>query len=142
MRIILKFPTWASMPNEAEVAGVDYVIQWAKKRKIKVTPTHRDGVGYDLKFEYPDGSVEKIEVKGSRKPHAIPDMRVSEFEKFELKADYMYVVGNVLAKGNERLYRIPKSAIKAEHLSLRQTYHIRRFQGRKNMEKYLFKEEH
>jgi len=124
------------MPNEAELRSIEFVKRWAEKKGITVRKPSSKGAGYDLEFVHPDGGVEKIEVKGSSKVYSIPDMRVSEFEGKSLKADFLYVVGNVLSPGEEHLYVIPRGALKPENLRLRQTYFISRFQTKINMEKY------
>lgn len=115
-----------------------FVRKWAEKElRVHVQDVSKAGRGYDYEFHFRDGRVEKVEVKGTRKPYGIPDMRTSEFRDKRLKADYMLVVGNVLSLGEERLYKIPREAIKDDNLKPRHTYHIARFQGKKNMEKYL-----
>ena len=123
------------MVNRQEQAAMKFVKDWAKKQKITVRDAHGKGVGYDYEFIHPDGKTEKVEVKGTKKEYKIPDMSVKEFEKKRLIADFLFVIGNVLSK--ERiLYKIPREAIKPENLKLKETYHIRRFQNRKNMGKY------
>lgn len=124
------------MVNRQEQAAMKFVRDWAEKRKITVKDTHGKGVGYDYEFIYPDGKIEKVEVKGTKKEHKIPDMSVKEFHKKKLIADYLFVVGNVLGK-DRILYKIPRKAIKPENLKLKETYHIRRFQNRKNMDRYV-----
>ena len=115
-----------------------FVKDWAEKRKIAVKDMHGKGVGYDYEFIHPDGKTEKVEVKGTKKEYKIPDMSVKEFHKKRLIADSLFVVGNVLSK-EKILYRIPREAFKPGNLKLKETYHISRFQNRKNMEKYIAK---
>jgi hypothetical protein len=114
-----------------------FVKNWAEKKRIKVKEKSRKGVGYDYEFIYPDGKTAKVEVKGTEKNLGIPDMSVREFDKEKkLKADFLLVVCNVLSK-QKTLYKIPRKAIKPENLVLKQTYHIRRFQNKKCMGKYI-----
>lgn len=125
------------MVNQQEQIAMKFVKDWAEKQKIKVEEKYRMGVGYDYEFIHPHGKTEKVEVKGTKKEYKIPDMSVREFdEKKKLKADFLLVVGNVLSK-EKILYKIPRKDIKPENLSLKQTFHIRKFQKRKNMEKYI-----
>jgi hypothetical protein len=125
------------MVNQQEQTAMKFVKDWAEKQKIVVRKTSRMGFGYDYEFTHPDGRTEKVEVKGTKKEYKIPDMSVREFdEKKRLKADFLLVVGNVLNK-EKILYRIPRKDIKPENLSLKQTFHIRKFQNRKNMKKYV-----
>jgi len=127
------------MVNQQEQIAMKFVKDWAEKQKITVKEKHRMGVGYDYEFIYPDGKTEKVEVKGTKKEYKIPDMSDTEFDKKKrLKADFLLVVGNVLSE-EKVLYKIPRKAIKPENLSPKQTFHVRRFQNRKNMEKYLVK---
>jgi len=126
------------MVNRQEQIAMKFIKDWAEKQKIRVEEKHRKGVGYDYEFVYPNGRIEKIEVKGTEKDLKIPDMSVREFDKKRLKADFLLVVGNVLSK-QKVLYKIPRKAIKPEDLVLKKTYHIRRFQNRKSMGKYTVK---
>jgi hypothetical protein len=123
------------MVNQQEQAAMKFVRGWAEKQKIIVKPTHREGVGYDYEFTYPDGKVEKIEVKGTKGIDKIPDMSAREFENKILKADFLLVVGNLLNE-EKILYKIPRQAIGKNNLLLKQSYQICKFQNRKNMQKY------
>jgi hypothetical protein len=127
------------MTNGPEVKAMRYVRKWAKEHRITPRDMSRKGLGYDYLFVYHDGRTEKVEVKGVSKPYGIPDMRLNEFRNKRLKADYLMVVGNATSPRRERLYRIPRNAIKPKNLKLLQTYRIIRFQGKKNMEKYRVK---
>jgi hypothetical protein len=125
--------------NQQEQIAIDFVRSWAEKKGIRVEPTSRKGVGYDYQFIYPDGKIEKIEVKGTEKNLRIPDMSVREFDKNKtLRADFLLVVGKVLSE-QKVLYRILRKAIKPENLFLKETYHIRRSQNRKCMGRYVVK---
>lgn len=124
------------MVNRQEQIAMKFVKDWAEKQNIRVEDKHGGGVGYHYEFIYPDGRIEKVEVKGTKKEYKIPDMSVKEFEKKTLIADFLFVVGNVFNK-EKILYKIPREAIKPENLKLKETYHIRRFQNRKNMKKYI-----
>jgi len=116
-----------------------FVKDWAEKKRITVEEKSRKGVGYDYQFIYPNGRIEKIEVKGTEKNLKIPDMSVREFDKKKrLKADFLLVVGNVFGR-QKVLYKIPRKALRPENLVLKETYHIRRFQNRKSMGKYVVK---
>ena len=56
-------------------------------------------------------------------------MWVSEFDNNKrLKADFLFVVGNILKKGKEVKYLIPREEIKPDNLRLLQTYNLRCFQ--------------
>ncbi|MCL5252847.1 MAG: hypothetical protein M1351_02000 [Candidatus Thermoplasmatota archaeon] len=58
-----------------------------------------------------------------KKNGGIPDMRISEFDKKILIANYLYVVGKVGKSDDERmLYVIPRDEIKPEKLKLLSTY--------------------
>jgi hypothetical protein len=128
------------MVNRQERIAMKFVKNWAEKKRIKVEEKSRKGVGYDYEFIYPDGKTAKVEVKGTEKNLGIPDMSVREFDKEKkLKADFLLVVCNVLSK-RKTLYKIPRKAIKPENLVLKQTYHIRRFQNKKRMGKYIVNE--
>ncbi len=124
------------MTNKPETEAMRFVSKWAISKGITPRDVSRKGLGYDYQFTCADGKIEKVEVKGVSKPYGIPDMRVNEFRSRRLKADYLLVVGNAMSPGKQRLYRIPRNAIKPTNLILLQTYRITRFQGKKNMEKY------
>jgi hypothetical protein len=123
------------MVNQQEQAAMKFVRDWAEKQQISVKSTHRAGVGYDYEFKYPDGKVEKVEVKGTKGIDKIPDLSLREFDNKILKADFLLVVGNVLDE-KKVLYKIPKQAICNDNLLLKQSYQICKFQNRKNMQKY------
>ena len=93
----------ASTNSRASVHGTPFK-DTSREDKLGVS---RKGLGYDYQFTYASGKVEKVEVKGVRKPYGIPDMRVKEFQSKRLKADYLLVVGNAMSPGKERLYKIP-----------------------------------
>jgi hypothetical protein len=124
------------MPNTPESAAMRFVRRWAQSKGIAVKDVSRSGLGYDYRFTYHDGKIEKVEVKGISKPYGIPDMRVNEFRNKRLKADHLLVVGCATSPKKRRLYKIPRNAIKPNNLKLLQTYRITRFQAKKNMEKY------
>jgi hypothetical protein len=126
------------MVNRQEQIAMKFVKDWAEKKRILVEEKSRKGVGYDYQFIYPNGRTEKIEVKGTEKNLKIPDMSVREFDKKTLRADFLLVVGNVFSK-QKVLYKIPRKALRPDNLVLKKTYHIRRFQNRKCMGKYLVK---
>jgi hypothetical protein len=112
-----------------------FVRDWAEKQQITVKPTSREGVGYDYEFNYPNGKVQKIEVKGTKGIDKIPDISSREFDNKILKADFLFVVGNVLDE-KKVLYKIPRQAIGNDNLLLKESYQICKFQNRKNMQKY------
>jgi hypothetical protein len=124
------------MANKPEVEAMQFVRKWAKSKGIDPIDVSHSGRGYDYQFKHEDGKIEKVEVKGVSKSYGIPDMRVNEFRNKRLKADYLFVVGNVATHRKRRVYKIPRNAIKPKNLILLQTYRITRFQGKKNMEKY------
>ena len=123
--------------ERAETLGIKKFIKWVGKRG-KITDTSRDGVGYDFKVKWHKMRlIETYEVKGSSKTHKIPDMSIREFNnKGILKADWLFVVGNVNKKGKEVIYKIPRKAIKKDNLKLKQAYHIAKFQNKKTMSHY------
>ncbi len=123
--------------DRAEIIGINIFKEWVGN-KGEITNTSRVGVGYDFEVKWLDtGLVEKYEVKGTTKILKIPDMSIVEFDDNQsLKADYLFVVGNVLDIGNEVLYKIPRNALSPENLKLKQTYHIRLFQNRNKMGSY------
>jgi hypothetical protein len=124
------------MVNQQENEAIKFVVNWAESQGINVYNFHKKGVGYDLEFKYPDGKVEKVEVKGTKAVYRVPDLSVREFKDKKLKADYLLVVGNVL--GEEKiLFRIPRDAIPKESLVLKKTYYVRQFQNKKNMVKFI-----
>jgi hypothetical protein len=127
------------MVNPQEQAAMKYVKDLAEEQNIKVEDKHSEKVGYDYRFTYPDGKTAKVEVKGTEKEYKIPDMSDKEFDsKQRLKADFILVVGHVLDE-EKILYKIPREAIKPGNLRPKQTYHIKRYQNRKNMGKYIMK---
>jgi hypothetical protein len=123
------------MVNQQEQTAMKFVRDWAEKQQITVKHTDRKGVGYDYEFTYPNGKVEKIEVKGTKGIDKIPDMSVREFNNEILKADFLLVIGNVLDE-KKVLYKIPRQAIGNDNLRLKKSYQICKFQNRKNMQKY------
>ena len=126
------------MPNRTEVAAMEYIKNLLNKNGMKCQDTSRDGKGYDL--EVIDGERRiKLEVAGTQKECKIPDRSAYEFDNSKrLKADYLVVVGNCLSEDEERVYFIPRDAIRPENLRLKQSYHIARFQSCKNMGRFLF----
>ncbi len=123
-----------------EQKAIKYFKKWVLSldKHAKMTDTSREGVGYDFLITWNNGKKEKFEIKGTRKLHKIPDMSINEFDKTKrLKADFLFVVGNLEEHNRPVFYKIPKNRIAPENLSLKQTYEIKRFQNRKNMSSYL-----
>ncbi len=123
--------------ERAETLGLLAFKNWVGDRG-EILNTSRDGVGYDCKVKWKDtGLAETYEIKGTAKVLKIPDMSVVEFdESHRLKADFLFVAGNVFETGKEVLFKIPREALTEENLKLKQTYHIRLFQNQKKMGKY------
>jgi hypothetical protein len=116
------------MPNEKSVArrAVRWVMNYERKhgKKVKDVQCDRHFLGCDI-IRYSDKkrAWEKVEVKGSTKPHGIPDCFQTEFTKNgKLVADFMYVVN--FEKKKAKLYIIPKKAFKPEHTKIRIGYRI------------------
>ena len=124
------------MTNEAEVEAMRFVRRWAESHKIRVKDVSHEGLSYDYQFTYQNGKTDKVEVKGVSKPYGIPDMRVNEFLRKRLKADYLLIVANIVSGKRRRLYKILREDIKPSNLKILHTYRITRFQGRRNMEKH------
>ncbi len=123
-----------------EKLGIECFIKWVESQGGKLENCSRKGVGYDFEVIRPNSIKGSYEVKGTKKELNIPDMSVNEFDKKVLKADWLFVVGNVHKNGEEKCYKIPREALKKENLKLKQTYHIRLFQNRSKMGKYQIKD--
>gem|GEM_PF-4260101 len=123
--------------DRTEILGISVFKKWIGERG-EIFDTSRHGVGYDFKVKWNDtGLEETFEVKGTAKIMKIPDMSIREFDSDKrLRADYLFVAGNLFNSGQEILYKIPREAMSEENLKLKQTYHIRLFQNKKKMGKY------
>jgi hypothetical protein len=122
------------MPNIQEKNAMTFVEKWSIKHRIKFQRKKKSGYDYD--FIFPNGTVKKIEVKGTSKVDKIPDLYESEVKDMKIVADFLYVVGNVRNRGNEILYVIPRDDIKSENLRPSGRWRIARFQNKKTMGKY------
>jgi len=123
--------------EKAELLGIAAFKNWVGNNG-EINDTSRLGVGYDFKVKWKDtGLEETFEVKGTSKTLKIPDMSIVEFDdKHKLKADYLFVVGNVYNPGEEVFYKIPRVALTKDNLKMKQSYHIRLFQNQKKMGTY------
>lgn len=117
----------------AEKLAINFFKNWVEKQGLELRDTQRSGVGYDFEVTGVDGSIKKYEVKGTTKEMKIPNMSLNEFDDKIMKADFLFVVGNIHEEGREVCYAIPREAIKPENLELKQTYRIARFQNQQKM---------
>jgi poly(3-hydroxybutyrate) depolymerase len=126
--------------NEVEKKSYEIFKKWAKSQGLQITKDYtlkkKEAKGYDFEAKNQNGEITTYEVKGSKHKNAIPDLRDSEFENKKLKADFLFVVGNI-QRGKEVIYKIPRDAIKPENLSPKKYYFIRRFQNKKVMEEFI-----
>jgi hypothetical protein len=126
-------------PHSAEKLGESAFKSWAKKEgAIEIIPKSRNGVGYDFKVKWKDRrnnrkKIGTFEVKGTKRKLGIPDMSVNEFKNYKLKADFIFVAGNVFGPGENILYKIPRKALTRKNLKLKKTYHIKLFQNEREM---------
>jgi len=123
--------------ERTEIIGILLFKKWVGE-KGEIFDTSRHGVGYDFKVKWNDTGIEEtFEVKGTTKIMKIPDISIREFDSDKnLKADYLFVAGNLSNPGQEIIYVIPRKALTNENLKLKQTYHIRLFQNKKKMGQY------
>lgn len=124
--------------NEVEKKSYEIFKRWVDDKGMKITKDYtlnrEERKGYDFEVRNQNGEILKFEVKGSTHKNAIPDLRDSEVENRKLKADFLFVVGNLFQKGEKEIkYKISKDKIKPENFVLRKSYYIRRFQNQKNM---------
>jgi hypothetical protein len=111
--------------QRTELKAVDFVIANLKKEGWTVKK-RKEGkwIGFDLLAMKGD-DLRFIEVKGTAKPFAIPDMAETEFTRnLTLIATHLYVVGNV--RENPKLYIIPRRCFKKGYFSIKRTVHFKR----------------
>jgi hypothetical protein len=111
--------------QRTELKAVDFVIANLKKKGWAVK-TRKEGkwIGFDL-LAIKGDEVRFVEVKGTTKPFAIPDMAETEFTRnLTLIATHLYIVGNV--KEHPKLTIIPRRCFKKEYFSTKRTVHFKR----------------
>lgn len=123
--------------NEQERRGYELFERWVLKNGMTFERCKGSGVGYDYKVTDRNGKVESYEVKGSKHVRAIPDLFWTEVDakKRTLKANYLFITGNILEPGKEVHYRIARKKFKPDNFTPRQTWHVSRFQN-KGMNNY------
>jgi hypothetical protein len=122
--------------NEQERRGYELFEKWVLANGMTFERCKHSGVGYDYTVIDKNGKRGSYEVKGSKHIRAIPNLFLTEVDEktHMLKADFLFVTGNILAKDIVQ-YRIPRKAFKPENFRQRQTWHVARFQN-KNMDQY------
>ncbi|MGH7206998.1 MAG: protein NO VEIN domain-containing protein [Nitrospiraceae bacterium] len=98
---------WDANKNKSDRA-IALVVNYERRQGQEVNTAKR-GTGYDLLSWGPKGR-KSIEVKGTKKDFAIPDLTSTEFSDehgTKLKATHLYVVGNVMSR-KPQLYIITR----------------------------------
>lgn len=128
------------MPR-VEEAAIEHVKRYLTEQDWTVyTKTDVYGkkwIGYDLvamrkkEFQF-------VEVKGTKKEFAIPDMVETEFtRKLTMIATHLYVVGNLNSpKKKPILYVIPREAFKRNNFATKRIVHFKRKFDKEFTEKY------
>ena len=121
--------------NPQEKRAYEIFEEWAKGKNLEIRDCKRKGKGYDYETEDASGKKTTYEVKGSKHENAIPDLHENEVVNGKhLKADFLFVVGNVLKEGKEVIYLIPRHVLKPDNFRLNpRTYRIVYFQNKKVM---------
>ena len=129
------------LPRVSQMA-VEYVKDYMAKegwtvKTSKDVSGEQKWIGYDL-LAIRGNEFKFIEVKGTEKEFAIPDMIETEFTRnLTLIATHLYVVGNLKKKDKKPvLYIIPRRAFKKEHFRVKQLMHFRKKFNKEFTDKY------